>query len=310
MPIIGKRSSEAMAPMANTHIQFTQIILDRNQPGKDAKAVLAEWGVDLLRNERPDVLMLPAMLYDAFGQEDLSRPREKVMIELKNPTFLMSEVVYRYLRDVLGPDFIDQTSKLFDQAQKFRILHDSVSRNMGSIERDRAYLALHRDGQKVVQDTDALARTVYLMGETKRILFSMGSHKIKPLYAKEEVSLGLDGEPLKRSRLRIPEFERIRVRVNAAHEAVDQMSNRELSIRLLRSLCNTDIAKRDVERPAYGSKTVFAYAPIIIDRLLNNWSFDNKPVIDELSESMTLATEQLKAIKRRLDRVQTGPELA
>lgn len=296
--------------MANTHIQFTQIILDRNQPGKDAKAVLAEWGVDLLRNERPDVLMLPAMLYDAFGQEDLSRPREKVMIELNNPTFLMTEVVYRYLRDVLGQDFIDQSDKLFEQAQKFRLLHDSVSRNMGSIERDRTYHALHRDGQKVVQDTDALARQVYLMGDAKRILLSLGSRKIRPLYAKDEVLLGIDGEPMKRSSLRIPAFERIKVRVDAAHEAVDQMSNRELSIRLLRSLSATDIAKRDVERPAYGSKTVFAYAPIIIDRLMNNWSFDNKPVIDELSESMTLATEQLKAIKRRLDRVQSGPELA
>ena len=310
MPIMGKHSTEAMTPMANTHIQFTQIILDRNQPGKDAKAVLAEWGVDLLRNERPDVLMLPAMLYDAFGQEDLSRPREKVMIELNNPTFLMTEVVYRYLRDVLGQDFIDQSDKLFEQAQKFRLLHDSVSRNMGSIERDRTYHALHRDGQKVVQDTDALARQVYLMGDAKRILLSLGSRKIRPLYAKDEVLLGMDGEPMKRSSLRIPAFERIKVRVDAAHEAVDQMSNRELSIRLLRSLSATDIAKRDVERPAYGSKTVFAYAPIIIDRLMNNWSFDNKPVIDELSESMTLATEQLKAIKRRLDRVQSGPELA
>lgn len=307
---MGKHSTEAMTPMANTHIQFTQIILDRNQPGKDAKAVLAEWGVDLLRNERPDVLMLPAMLYDAFGQEDLSRPREKVMIELNNPTFLMTEVVYRYLRDVLGQDFIDQSDKLFEQAQKFRLLHDSVSRNMGSIERDRTYHALHRDGQKVVQDTDALARQVYLMGDAKRILLSLGSRKIRPLYAKDEVLLGIDGEPMKRSSLRIPAFERIKVRVDAAHEAVDQMSNRELSIRLLRSLSATDIAKRDVERPAYGSKTVFAYAPIIIDRLMNNWSFDNKPVIDELSESMTLATEQLKAIKRRLDRVQSGPELA
>lgn len=310
MPIMEKHSAEAMTPMANTHIELTQHILDRNQPGKDAKAVLAEWGVDLLRNERPDVLMLPAMLYDAFGQEDLSRPREKVMIELKNPTFLMTEVVYRYLRDVLGQDFIDQSDKLFDQAQKFRLLHDSVSRNMGSIERDRAYHALHRDGEKVVQDTDALARQVYLMGDAKRILLSLGSRKIRPLYAKDEVLLGMDGEPMKRSSLRIPAFERIKVRVDAAHEAVDQMSNRELSIRLLRSLSATDIAKRDVERPAYGSKTVFAYAPIIIDRLMNNWSFDNKPVIDELSESMTLATEQLKAIKRRLDRIQSGPELA
>lgn len=293
--------------MARTHLDFTQNLLDRNQPGKDARAVLTEWGVDLLRNDRPDVLILPSMLYDAFGQEDLSRPREKTMIELRNPTFLMTEVVYRYLKDVLGPDFIEQSDKLFDQASRFRALHDNVSRNMNSIERDRCYQALHRDGAQVVQETDALARTVYLMGDASRILFGLGNKKIRALYGKEEVHLGFDGKPVKSAFRRIPEFEHIRGRIDAAHEAISQMSSRELSIRTLRSLASTDIAKRDVERPAYGTKTVYAYAPILIDRLMNKWSFDNQPVIADLSEQMTLATEKLKAIRLRFDRIHSEP---
>lgn len=293
--------------MTNTHIEFTQNLLDRNQPGKDAKAILSDWGVDLLRNDRPDVLLLPAMLYDAFGQEDISRPRERTMIELRNPTFLMTEVVYRYLKDVLGPDFISQSDKLFDQAQKFRALHDSVSRDMSYIERDRAYHALHRDGFKVVQDTDALSRTVYLMGDAKRILFGLGNKKIRPLFGKEEALLGFDGEPIRRSRLRIPGFEDIRSRIDAAREAIELMSDRELSIRTLRSLSFTEIARRDVDSPVYGTKTVFAYAPIMISRLMKNWSYDNQPVIDDLSEQMTSATEQLKAIRRRFERIHSEP---
>lgn len=293
--------------MVNTHIEFTQNLLDRNQPGKDAKAVLAEWGVDLLRNERPDVLILPAMLYDAFGQEDLSRPRERTMIELSNPTFLMTEVVYRYIKDVLGPEFIEHSDKLFDQAVRFRRLHDGVASDMNSIERARGYQALHRDGAEVVQETDALARTVYLMGDANRILFGLGNKKIRALYGKDEVSLGFDGQPMKSSFRRIPEFERIRSRLDAAHEAVSEMSNRELSIRTLRSLSKTDIAKRDVERPAYGTKTVFAYGPIMIDRLMSNWSFDNLPVIEDLSQQMSSATERLKAISLRFERINSQP---
>lgn len=302
--------SQAVTHMAITHIEMTQRILDRNHQKLNAKELLTDWGIDLLRNERPDVMILPAMLYDAFGQESLSRPRSSPMIELKDPTFLLTEVIYRYLKDALGPNFIEQSSKLFDQASKFRALHDSVSRDMQSIARNRSFQALHRSSEQLVQETDDLVRQVYLMGETKRILKGLGSRKIRPLYEKDEVSLGLGRKFTMKDRPSIPAFETIKNRINAAHEAVDLMSNRELCIRTLKSLAATDMAKREVDRPLYGTKTVFAYAPIIIGRLLNGCDIDNAPVMTDLSEKMTLATEQLKAIKHRLERVTASPELS
>lgn len=296
--------------MTNTHIQITQHIIDRNHPGLDAKELLTGWGIDLLRNERPDILILPAMLYDAFGQADLSRPRANPMIELKDPTFLLTEVIYRYLRDVLGSNFIEQSGKLFDQALKFRGLQDEVSRDMRSIARDRSFQALHKSGEQVVQDTDDLNRQVYLMGDAKRILRGLGNRKIRPLYTKDEASFGFGGGSIKRDRPLIPKFEAIRNRIDAAHEAVDQMSNRELCTRMLKSLAGTEMAQREVDHPLYGTKTVFAYAPIIMDRLLNGCDLDNDSVIADLSAKMASATEQLKAIKRRFERVTSSPELS
>lgn len=296
--------------MALTHIEMTQHILDRNHPKLDAKELLTEWGIDLLRNERPDIMILPAMLYDAFGQEDLSRPRSKPMIELKDPTFLLTEVIYRYLKEALGPNFIEQSSELFDQASKFRTLHDSISRDMRSIARDRSFQAVHRSGEQLVQETEDLVRQVYLMGDTKRILKTLGNRKIRSLYAEDEVSLGMGRKFAMKERPFIPAFEAIKNRINAAHEAVDQMSNRELCIRTLKSLAATETAKREIDRPLYGTKTIFAYAPIIIGRLLNSCDIDNAPVMTDLSEKMTLATEQLKAIKHRLERVTASPELS
>lgn len=297
--------------MANTHIEFTQHLLDHHQPGRDARAVLADWGTDMLRNERPDIFILTALLYDGFSQVDISKPRQKKMIEINDPAFLLQELLYRYVRDVLGKEFIEQSTKLFDQAEIFRRLCSNVTDSMRKAVRDRSFSALHRDSKKVIDDADPILRDVYLMGDAKRILFGMGERKIRPLFQLEQ-SVGLPsipGAPRRVNPFNLPMFAEITKRIDEAHEAVDAMSNKELSIRLLRSFKNCSIGAYSVDLPVYGVKTIFAYTPILVDRLMNNWSFDNKPVMKDLSDKMAEATIQLTAIKQRFERVHASPEL-
>jgi hypothetical protein len=295
--------------MANTHVEFTQHLLDGHHPGKEAKLVLAEFGLDLLRNDRPDILLLPSMLYDAFGQAKIrSKDSDKIM--LNDPSFLLKELLYRHVKNNLGEAFVQQSGKLFDQASTYRLNEAEISRAVREIKRHKGYQAIHRDGEALIQDLDELTRKVYLMGDAKRIIFDIGHRQLRPLYNLEVKgilnSLG-DSSERRENPFRIPALEEIRKRLDDAYSAVDQMPDRELCIRTIRSLGKATIAERAVDLPVYGVKTVYAYAPIIMDRVLNGWSFDNQPVIDDLSEQMSQATAKLKSMKQRFDRLQSEP---
>lgn len=293
--------------MANTHIEITQRLLDKHQPGKDAKAVLARFGLDLVRNEAPDVIILKDMLYDAFVHTDFSERLVKHKGDINKPTYLLKELLFRYLK-ALGPDFIHQSKALFDQAKTFRGLVSNVERSMKDIERKKGFQALHQDGARLIEEVDPLLRAVYLMGDANRILHDSGGMKIRELCLLENPKgiPGFDGEPARRiNPFKLPNFEEIEKRMAEAREAVDRMSDKELSIRLLNSFNGSYASTTDVEYPVYGVETIYAFTPIIIDRLMNGWECDNKAHMDGLSSQMTEATVKLKNITRRLERVTT-----
>ncbi|WP_408602164.1 hypothetical protein [Pseudomonas sp. PLMAX] len=297
--------------MPNSNVEITQQLLDRHQPGKDAKTVLAKWDLGQSRSMVPDVMILTDILYDAFAQSRLrGRPRSP-NIDIVDPSFLLKELIYRYLKDVLGTEFISQSGALFDQAKSYRQLSSHVTSDMRRIEREKSFQVLHKDGTKALEAHDQLLQAVYLMGEAKRILHDSLGQKVRDLYASGEVRgiPAIPGTSGKRDNpFRIPMLEDIRRRLEDAQATVEGMDNKELSLRLLRSFGEASVVDRDVEYPVYGVSTIYAYAPIIIDRLLNGWNFDNKPTMDRLAEQMTSATADLRAIKNRFDRLQTGLE--
>lgn len=300
--------------MAHSNVEITQRLLDRYQPGKDAKTVLAKWDLGQSRSTTPDVVILSDILYDAFAQSRLRGRPQSPNIDIVDPSFLLKELIYRYLKDVLGTEFIAQSRALFDQAKSYRQLSSHVTSDMRRIERDRSFQVLHKDGGQVLEANDQLLQKVYIMGDAKRLLHDSLGHKVRDLYFGDEghgiagiPGLGASGKH-RENPFRIPMLEDIRKRLEDAQATVEGMGNKELSVRLLRSFGDASVVKNDVEYPVYGVSTIYAYAPIIIDRLLNGWSFDNKPTIDRLAEQMTSATADLRAIKSRFDRLQTGLE--
>lgn len=300
--------------MAHSNVEITQQLLDRYQPGKDAKTVLAKWDLGQSRNTTPDVVILADILYDGFAQSRLKGRPQSPNIDIVDPSFLLKELIHRYLKDVLGTEFIAQSRALFDQAKSYRQLSSHVTGDMRRIERDRSFQVLHKDGSQVLEAHDQLLQEVYIMGDAKRLLHDSLGHKVRDLYFGDEEhgiagipGLGASGKR-RENPFRIPMLEDIRKRLEDAQATVEGMDNKELSVRLLRSFGDASVVKTDVEYPVYGVSTIYAYAPIIIDRLLNGWSFDNKPTIDKLAERMTSATADLRAIKSRFDRLQNGLE--
>lgn len=276
--------------------------------------MLAKWDLGQSRNTTPDVIILTDILYDGFAQSRLRGRPQSPNIDIVDPSFLLKELIYRYLKDVLGAEFITQSRALYDQAKSYRQLSTHVTSDMRRIERDKSFQVLHKDGTKTLEAHDHLLQEVYIMGDAKRLLHDSLGHKVRDLYFKDEEH-GIAGIPgigasgkRRENPFRIPMLEDIRKRLDEAQATVEGMDDKELSVRLLRSFGEASVVKTDVEYPVYGVSTIYAYAPIIIDRLLNGWSFDNKPTIDRLAEQMTSATADLRAIKNRFDRLQTSLE--
>jgi hypothetical protein len=293
--------------MKNSNIELTQLFLDRFQPGKDAVAVLSDWDIQLVSNSLPDIHVLKHLLYDGFSQSDFSR-RDSSKIALINQTsFLMKELVYRYLTKVLDKNFITQSKTLFDQASAYRQLYNSVSGEIRDIENKPEFAAVHRSVKAEFEIFDPLLRDVYLMGDSTRILKEVGT-KIRALYP-EDVSrvpdlFGGGFSPEKRNNpFKLAGYEEMNRRREEAEALVEQMSDQELCLRLTRSFDVTGPAGTDTSRPVYGVKTVYAYVPLIMARLMNGWSFDNERVMNELSTQMTESTAKLLEITARLKRV-------
>lgn len=293
--------------MKNSNIELTQLFLDRHQPGNDAVAVLAGWDMQLVRNALPDIHLLKSMLYDGFSQSDFSR-RDSNKIALINQTkFLMQELVYRYLTKVLGQQFITRSKALFDQADAYRLLSSSVSGKIRIIENQSEFSAAHRSVKADFETFDPLLRDVYLLGDSARILKEVGG-KVRALYPENEFKIpDFFGEAVSQKNrhnpFKIPEFEALRQRREEAESMVEQMSDKELCLRLIRSFDNTGPAGIDVSSPVYGVKSVFAYVPLIMARLMNGWTFDNESVMNDLSSRMAESTARLMEIESRLLRV-------
>ena len=307
MDIIIKLQPGLNSDMSNSNIELTQLILDRHQPGKDALSVLAGWDMQLVRNTLPDVHLLKSMLYDGFSQSDFSR-RDSSKVALINQTsFLMQELLCRYLTKVLGQGFITQSKSLFEQADAYRLLSGSVSNKIRDIEHKPEFSAARRSINAEFETFDPLLRDVYLMGESTRILKGVGT-KIRALYDGQEsqvpdiFGVGM-AKQTRNNPFKIPAFEELTQRREQAQAMVEQMSDKELCLRLTRSFDNTGPAGIDVSSPVYGVKTVFAYVPLIMARLMNGWSFNNERVMNDLSTRMAESTTQLMAITARLDRV-------
>ncbi len=285
--------------MTQSHVKITQSLLDRFQPGKDAEAVLATWGLDLQSGTRPDIILLSDLLYDGLCQESLNdyvaeRPR------IEQPSFLLKELIYRYLKTILEEEGMQQSSLFFDQVRTYKLLASKAQADMRMIERDAGLKPLHKDGMQALEHQEELIKDVYVMGEAKRILRDMGGSKIRALYFKEEQKPNPKTNPFK-----LKKFEEIRTSMAADQASVDAMSDEELSARILKSFEGTSGATWDVEMPVYGVKTVFAYTPILLDRLMSGWSFDSQPVMDSLSTRMTEASKELRDIKIKLQRMES-----
>ena len=293
--------------MNNSNVDITQRLLDRHQPGKDAKVVLGSWDLGQSRSAKPDLTILADILYDGFAQSRLGRRTKNQNIDIVDPSFLLRELIYRYLKDVLGPEFITESRALYDQAKSFRQLSANVTSDIQRIERDKSFQALHKDGTKTLEAQAQLLKDVYIMGDAKRLLHDSLGGKVRGLYFSDE-ELSFRGFGASDNPFKIPMLEEIRKRLEDAQATVDSMGDKELSIRLLKSFGHASVVAQDVEYPVYGVATIYGYTPIIIDRLINGWSFDNQPTIQRLREQMSGATSDLRAIQSRFERLQTSPE--
>ena len=293
--------------MLHSNVEITQQLLDRFQPGKDAKAVLANWKLGSSRNVTPDVIILSNLLHDGFAQSTRGVRTPRPAVDIMEPSFLLKELLYRYIRDVLGAEFITQSRGLFDQANTYQKLSLQVAKDVRKIMREKSFLSLQKDGAKAIDKNEKLGWDVYFMGDANRALYERLGDRIRELYFGGEAQ---DLAVIRAARHqvhqdKIPVFEEIRKSQKASLAVIEQMDSKELCVRLLRSFEDTREVKNYDELNAYGVKTIFAYAPILIDRVLNGWSFDNKSMMDELSEQLTGATAELQAVKARFDRLQT-----
>lgn len=294
--------------MRKSNIELTQGLLDRIRPGKDAATALSSWGVDILRNSRPDIRLLASLLYDGFGQADFNTSDSAQKGYINKTDFLMKEVLFRYLDKVLGPEFIDRSAQIFDQAEELKKLYRQVKNSLESFEKKSGFATLRQGANATIEPIARLVNDVYLIGEAKRILHDSAGLKARELYHPPKSMIpNPDGDDYHVSRqwkpLRFPALEAIGQKLDEAQEKLDLMDDQELSIRLLRSFSTTRVAEYDTEYPVYGIKTMYAYMPLIIDRLLNGWTFDNKADMDDLAVSMDDASTQLKALQARLQRM-------
>ncbi|WP_274644758.1 hypothetical protein [Pseudomonas serbica] len=296
--------------MPHSNVGITQQLLDRFQPGKDAKAVLSHWRLGSSRNVTPDVIILSNLLHDGFAQTERAVRTPRPAVDIMEPSFLLKELLYRYLTEVLDPEFISHSRDLFDQAYTYRQLSLQVAKDVRKIMREKTFLSLQKDGAKAIEKNEKLGWDVYFMGDANRLLHETLGHKIRDLYFSGEVQYvpGIGAVKRTLNPAKIEVFEGIRKSQEESLAVIEQMNNKELCLRLLRSFEDTHEAKHQGEPPIYGVKTIFAYAPILIDRLLNGWSFDNKSMIETLSDQLTSATAELQAIKARFDRLQTAAE--
>jgi hypothetical protein len=226
------------------------------------------------------------------------------------PSLLLKELLYRYLTEVLDPEFITQSRFLFDQANTYRQLSLQVAKDVRKIMREKTFLSLQKDGARAIEKNEKLGWDIYFMGDANRLLNESLGHKIRDLYFLGEAHdlTGIGPErPVTSVKIQISEDIR---KSQESLAVIEQMDNKELCLRLLRSFEDTHEARHQGDPPIYGVKTIFAYAPILIDRLLNGWSFDNKSMMDALSEQLTGATVELQAIKARFDRLQAPVAMA
>jgi hypothetical protein len=293
--------------MRKSNIELTQGLLDRIRPGKDAATVLSSWGIDILRNSRPDIRLLASLLYDGFGQADFNTRDSAQKGYINKTDFLMKEVLFRYLDKVLGPEFIERSTQLFDQAEELVKQYRQVKASLESFEKKSGFAALRQGANVTIQPIAKLVNDVYLIGEAKRILRDSAGQKARELYHQPKSMIPNpdvdDYHVSKQWSRRIPALEAIGQKMDEAQEKMDLMDDQELSIRLLRSFSTTRVAEYDTEYPVYGIKTMYAYMPLVIDRLLNGWTFDNKADMDDLAVSMDDASTQLKALQARLQRM-------
>jgi hypothetical protein len=256
------------------------------------------------------VIILSNLLHDGFAQTERAVRTPRPAVDIMEPSFLLKELLYRYLTEVLDPEFISHSRVLFDQAYTYRLLSLQVAKDVRKIMREKTFLSLQKDGAKAIEKNEKLGWDVYFMGDANRLLHETLGHKIRDLYFSGEVQYvpGIGAVKRTLNPAKIEVFEGIRKSQEESLAVIEQMNNKELCLRLLRSFEDTHEAKHQGEPPIYGVKTIFAYAPILIDRLLNGWSFDNKSMIETLSDHLTSATAELQAIKARFDRLQTAAE--
>ena len=295
--------------MTKSIVEMTQFLLDRSQPGFEAQTVLADWDLDLLRNTRSDVKLLASLLYDGYKQGDFRTSDDAQNGYINKSNFLMEELLYRYVSKVLGPAFVERSRQIFAQAHELVVLNKQVKYTLSNFERKPGFDALRKGADAEVEALSALVDDVYLLGEARATLKSGAGLQIRELYFPTKVSAvpDLEGEAHHTKKqwkpLKIPMLEEIGRKMDEAHERIDLMSDQELATRLLRSFSTTRVAEYKTDYPVYGVKTMYAYIPLVIDRLVNGWSFDNEAVMDDLAVSMDDAKTRLVTLHQRLKRM-------
>jgi hypothetical protein len=284
--------------MKKSNIEITQFLLDRSLPGRDAVTELSNWGIDILRNSRNDVRLLTSLLYDGFGQANFTT-RDDVQKGYINKTdFLMREVLYRYVSKVLGPEFIERSGQVFQQAADLVSLNLRVKHALSTFEKKDGFDTLRQGANATLESIAPLVNDVYLMGEAKRLLNGEAGSRVRELYYPTPSKSPYSARPV-----RFPALETIGKKMDDAQKILDLMDDQELTLRLLRSFSATKLAEYDTKYPVYGVKTIYAYMPLIVDRLLNGWTYDNNSVMDDLAVSMDDASKRLIALQERLERM-------
>jgi hypothetical protein len=291
--------------MNGSNIELTQFLLDRHSPGHNARTILAQWDMALVNNTMPDIHVFKFMLYDGFSQSSFDKSPKRALINQAD--FLLDELMFRYIDKVLGHEFVSKSKSLSDQAYVYKDLSSDISRQLQHLKSKFGNSAMHNSLNTTLEAFDPLLRDVYLLADTNRILRDTGE-KTRELYFGNEPSIAgpfdvPGAQPARNNPFRIPAFDEIRERREQAQFLVDQMDDKELCLRLIRSFSETSQAKLDPTTPVYGVKTLYAYIPLVMNRLMSEWSYDNLRVMEDLSSKMSESTTQLLALKNRIDRV-------
>lgn len=290
--------------MNGSNIELTQFLLDRYHPGNSAQSMLMRWDMALANNSMPDIHVLKLMLYDGFSQSSFDKNPKRALIH--QPDFMLNELMFRYIDKVLGHEFVKKSQPLFDQAYVYRDLSKDISSQIDKLKAKSGFSAMYNSSKTTFESFDPLLRDVYLLGDTSRILREVGG-KTRELYfgAEQPSASPFDepGTPTRSNPFKIPAFEDIKQRREHAQSMVEQMDDKELCLRLIRSFCDTSQVKIDPASPVYGVKTLYAYIPLVMNRLMEGWSYDNVREMEDLSARMIASTTQLLALKERIERV-------